>query len=186
VDPLVSLGHRVIAVDGPAHGASPGKRTGPVEFARALCDIDEQIGPLHTVIGHSMGARAAIIALGWGLRTQKAVLLGTPASFDEVIERFADFLGIPTRMRRHLLHTIERRTNVPREQLHLPTVARHQSIPVLVVHDIHDREVPVDCGREVARAFPRASYLEVDTGGHRKMLKADEVLSAVAEFVGRR
>jgi pimeloyl-ACP methyl ester carboxylesterase len=184
VDPLVALGHRVIALDGPAHGASPGKRSSPVDFARALLAVSEQLGPLHTVIGHSMGARAAIIALGWGLETKKLVLLGTPAAFEEVVEKFSNFLGLPTRMRGHLKTTLQRRANVPPEQMHLQTIASKQSLPVLVVHDVRDLVVPVAAGREAARAFRHATYLEVDSGGHRKMLKAPSVLAAVAAFVG--
>jgi len=186
VDPLVALGHRVIALDGPAHGGSPGKRASPVEFARALLAVSEQLGPLHTVVGHSMGARAAIIALGLGLPTRKLVLLGTPAAFEDVVEKFSDELGIPAKMRGHLKNTLRRRANVPPELMHLQTIASTQSLPVLVVHDVRDHLVPVDAGREAAAAFRHGTYLEVDTGGHRKMLKAKPVVDAVAEFVGPR
>jgi pimeloyl-ACP methyl ester carboxylesterase len=57
-------------------------------------------------------------------------------------------------------------------------------VPALIVHDRHDAEVPVTDARVIADHWPGARYLEVDVGGHRRMLKAPEVIEAVAAFVG--
>ena len=184
VEPLVAKGHRVIAVDGPAHGESPGKRTSPFDFANALLEIDREVGPLHAVVGHSMGGAASTIALGNGLRTDALVLLGAPSDLSEVIDRFGDWLAIPSRVRVAFRANLARRTGLPVSAARLLDIA-HQfpTLPVLVIHDPADAEVPVSDGRRAAEAFPNATYHEMDAGGHRRMLKNPEVARLIVEFL---
>ena len=71
VEPLVQRGLRVIALDGPAHGASPGTEAGPYHFARALCAVQADVGPFRAAVGHSMGGASITLALHDGLVHQK-------------------------------------------------------------------------------------------------------------------
>ena len=60
-------------------------------------------------------------------------------------------------------------------------------MPVLVVHDTDDREVPYADGERLAGVFG-ARLLTTNGLGHRRILYAPEVLAAVVEFIeeGRR
>lgn len=184
IDPLVAKGHRVIAVDGPAHGESPGDRTGPFDFANALLEIDREVGPLHAVVGHSMGGAASTIALSNGLRTDALVLLGAPSDLSEVLDRFCDWLAVPPRVRLAFRDEMALRTGLTVSATRLLGIA-HQfpKLPVLVIHDPADLEVPVSNGRRAGEAFPNATYVELDAGGHRRMLKNPEVVRLVATFL---
>jgi pimeloyl-ACP methyl ester carboxylesterase len=184
IESLVAKGHRVIAVDGPAHGKSPGERSGPFDFANALLEIDRDVGPLHAVIGHSMGGAAGTIALSHGLRTDALVLLGAPSDLSEVLDRFCDWLTIPPRVRLAFRDEMALRTGLPVSATRLLGIA-HQfaKLPVLVIHDPADAEVPVSNGRRAAEAFPNATYHEMDAGGHRRMLKNLEVVRLVTAFL---
>ncbi|MDH0650240.1 alpha/beta hydrolase, partial [Pseudomonas sp. GD03867] len=55
IETLVDHGHTVVALDGPAHGRSPGDQANVVLFARALLEAAAELPPLRAVIGHSMG-----------------------------------------------------------------------------------------------------------------------------------
>jgi pimeloyl-ACP methyl ester carboxylesterase len=55
-------------------------------------------------------------------------------------------------------------------------------VPVLVVHDTDDREVPYDDGRRLAEVFG-ASLLTTNGLGHRRILFAPDVVTAVVEFI---
>src|SRR4029078_6760274 len=66
VGPLVARGFRVIAVDGPGHGESSGRRSSGVEIGRALADVAAQCGPARGVIAHSLGAAAVTFAIREG------------------------------------------------------------------------------------------------------------------------
>jgi len=184
IEALVANGLRVIAVDGPAHGGSPGTRTGPFDFANALLEIDREVGPLHAVIGHSMGGASATIALGNGLRVGALVLLGAPSDLSEVLDRFCDWLSIPPRVRSAFRDEMAHRTGLPVSATRLlDTAHQFARLPVLVIHDPNDAEVPVSNGRRAGEAFPNATYHEVEVGGHRRMLKNPEVVHIVAEFL---
>ena len=186
VDPLVALGHRVIGMDGPAHGESQGDHANPFAFAKALLDVQAAIGPFRAVIGHSMGGGATNIALSRGLIVEQIVLLGTPSSLPEVFKRFSDFMGLGPRVREAFKNAMVERTGVPIEQSALLPNTSDKTLPVLIVHDIHDREIPLADAQLAFRAYPNAKLLEVDTGGHRKMLKSPEVIEAVTRFIGTR
>jgi pimeloyl-ACP methyl ester carboxylesterase len=184
VEPLVAKGHRVIAVDGPAHGESPGKRSGPFDFANALLEIDREVGPLRAVIGHSMGGASSTIALGNGLRVDALVLLGSPSDLSEVLDRFCNVLSIPRRVRSAFRAEMARRTGLTVSATRLLDIAEwFPELPVLVIHDPADAEVPVSNGRRAGEAFALAQDHEIDAGGHRRMLKDPEVIRLVASFL---
>ena len=77
-----------------------------------------------------------------------------------------------------------RSTGLPVSAARLLDIA-HQfpTLPVLVIHDPADAEVPVSDGRRAAEAFPNATYHEMDAGGHRRMLKNPEVARLIVEFL---
>ncbi len=64
---LVEAGFRVVAFDAPAHGESTGRFASLPEFARALVDVAEAAGPIHGLVGHSLGGAAVAMAMrqGW-------------------------------------------------------------------------------------------------------------------------
>jgi pimeloyl-ACP methyl ester carboxylesterase len=184
VEPLVAKGYRVIAVDGPAHGMSPGERTGPFDFANALLEIDREVGPLHAVIGHSMGGASSTIALGNGLRVDALAVLGAPSDLSEVLDRFCDWLAVPPRVRLAFRAEMTRRTGLTVTATRLLDTARQfPTLPVLVIHDPADAEVPVSNGRRWGEVFASAEYREMECGGHRRMLKNLDVVRLVASFL---
>ena len=183
-EPLIAAGHRVIALDGPAHGGSTGKRANPIAFAEALLEVQREVGPFHGVVAHSMGAAASGIAIHRGLHVNRVALLGGPASLPEVLDRFIAVVGIERRIARHLREALRRQSGTHPDEVDIRRIGPAMKVPALIVHDVHDTEVPVADGRVIAAAWARAEYLEVDVGGHRRMLKAAQVIEAVTRFVG--
>lgn len=60
VEPLLRAGFRVAAVDGPAHGRSPGQRADLLRFSEAVHTAIRTWGPASGVIAHSFGAAATL------------------------------------------------------------------------------------------------------------------------------
>lgn len=179
---LNELGVEVVALDGPAHGRSPGEVAHPIAFARALMSADRELGGFHAVIGHSMGAGATGIALSWGLRAQRAVYLAGPSSLRGVANRFADFVGLPTPAQHEFLDELRREVGFEAEEIDVAHLVRGLDVPGLIVHDIDDEAIPVQDGRAVAAAWPDAHYLELEGVGHHKVLRDPEVVERVAIF----
>ena len=57
VEPLLAAGHRVVAFDAPGHGESTIRHASAVDHAKALAKVARAVGPVHAVIGHSIGRR---------------------------------------------------------------------------------------------------------------------------------
>jgi pimeloyl-ACP methyl ester carboxylesterase len=183
VAPLVARGFRVIAMDGPGHGESSGRRSSGVEIGRALADVAAQCGPARGVIAHSLGAAAATFAVREGLRVERLAFVGPPAdpspgsraSDASSAWRGRDGGDAPSQRER-----IQARW----DDLPAGAAARPPSPPpLLVVHDRDDREVRSADGAAIAAAWPGARLLETEGLGHRRVLRDAAVVGTVAAFL---
>ena len=184
VAPLVSRGFRAIAIDGPGHGASAGRRSSGVEIGRALADVAAQLGSPRGVIAHSLGAAAVTFAVREGLRVERLVFIGAPADPLTWVERFGRRLGLSRAVMAEMRRQSEKRVQARWEDLPLvPLRGLSEPPPLLVVHDRDDREVPCADGAAIAAGWPGARFLETGGLGHRRVLRDAAVVASVAGFV---
>lgn len=180
---LVPLGFRVVATDAPGHGHTRGPRATPRLLAESLVLAAAGLGEVHAVIGHSLGGAAAAIALEFGLRARRLVLIGSPARPSRMIARYADQTGLPARARAALDRWFEAHAGRPVERLDplaLPPVA---GVAALVVHDRHDEVIPVGEAELLEHAWPGATFLYTSGLGHRELLSDPGTVQAVVDFV---
>lgn len=182
VDPLVAAGHRVVALDGPAHGDSPGRSTTGPAFATAMLALRQQLGPIAAVVGHSFGGFASLLALSRGLDAGRLVTIAAPSSVPKILDDFLALIRLPSPARPAMIRALERRVQAPMASFAIASFADRARVPVLVVHDTGDREVPYANGIEIARTLG-ARLLTTEGLGHRRILFAPEVVSAVVEFI---
>lgn len=183
VAPLVAAGFRVVAVDGPAHGESPGRRTDLIEFTEALRRIGRDLGPLAAIVAHSFGGATSTLAIERGLDVGAIVLIGSPSSINEVLAWFEGLVGLGAGARRAFRNAIEHRTRVKIADVEIYERVSALRIPALVVHDRGDLEVPFHDAERLTSRWPGARLLATDGLGHRRILKDDEVIAAVVAFV---
>jgi pimeloyl-ACP methyl ester carboxylesterase len=182
VDPLVAAGYRVVTLDGPAHGDSPGTTTTGPEFARALVATRDVVGPLAAVVGHSFGGFTSLLAVSRGLTADRVVTIGSPASVPEVLRDFLRLIRLPERALPSMIRALEERVQAPMSSFEVESFAPHIGVPVLVVHDTEDREVPyADAPRLADRLGAR--LLTTSGLGHRRILYAPEVVAAIVDFI---
>jgi pimeloyl-ACP methyl ester carboxylesterase len=192
VFPLAAAGFRVIAYDQPAHGLSEGRLTGLPDFADALAEVARSHGGVHAVIGHSLGATAAALALEQGRlpapggREPRVVLVAPPSDILGYSRHFANGYWIPERVRGAMQAAIEERYGVAWSELDVERLAPKLAAPALVIHDRRDRMVPWKQGARFARAWPGARLLVTDGLGHGRILEDDAVTRAAADFVAGR
>lgn len=180
---LVGAGFRAVALDAPAHGASPGGRTTVLEYARRLVEAGREVGPLLGAVGHSFGAGALAIALDRGLIAGRVALISGPASLAGVIERWGRGHGLADDELPAFLGLVERAVGEPVGPLDIARTAARMICPALIVHDRGDDEVPVGEGLAVASAWPGSRLLVTERYGHRRILIAREVVRAVVDFL---
>jgi pimeloyl-ACP methyl ester carboxylesterase len=183
VPALEAAGYRAVALDGPAHGKSPGRQTSLVEFADAVLCTAEAVGPLAGIVAHSFGGASTAIAISRGLRTPRIVFVG-PAS-DPVLatQRFTAALGMPESGWRAMRSRLERKVGVRFDDLNIPRLAAGFDVPLRVVHDLADREVPWEEGSAIAAAWPGAELIATRGLGHYRILHDPEVIRGTVEFL---
>jgi len=183
VDPLVSAGYRVIALDGPAHGDSVGSSTSGPEFAAALVKVRDQVGSLAAIVAHSFGGFTSLLAISRGLVTGRLVIIAAPSSVPEVLEAFIALIHLPRAAVPSMVRALEHRVHGPMASFEVASFAHAVQIPVLVAHDTEDREVAYEHGPRLC-ALLGARLLTTTGHGHRRILFAPEVVSAIVDFVG--
>jgi pimeloyl-ACP methyl ester carboxylesterase len=183
VDPLVAAGYRPIALDGPAHGASPGHETNPVHFAEALVEVGVELGPLASVVAHSFGGATAVLAVQRGMRTDGLVMVASPSDLSRVLRRFSHEIGLPPRGQRKLVELVESRVGAPMEAGDLVRLAPSMTVPLLMIHDPEDPEVPFSDAERLVAAWPGAELFVATGMGHYRVLRRPEAVARVVEFV---
>ncbi|HLD68061.1 MAG TPA: alpha/beta fold hydrolase [Pseudomonas sp.] len=181
IEALVAAGYGVVALDGPAHGRSPGREANVVLFARALLEAASELPPLHAVIGHSMGGASALLATQLGLRTEALVTIAAPSRILGLLRGFARFMGLPARARAQFVRLVEQHAGMPAAQL---DVARyHLDIPGLVVHAEDDPMVPVGEAEVIHQAWIDSRLLRLPQGGHQRVLGDPRLVEAVLQLL---
>ncbi len=180
---LVNGGFKVVAYDGPAHGLSTGRFASLPEFARALAAVASATGPVFGLVGHSLGGAAATLALRDGLGANRAVLLAPPADVVVFSHAFANHVGLPARAHAAMRRNLETRLRMRWDDIHIPTLAPRLRVPVLVVHDREDPDVPYGHAEEIVHAWPDARLMTTAGLGHRAILRDPTVLRAALEFL---
>jgi len=180
---LRQAGYAVATFDQLAHGRSSGRRATLPSFTETLFQVGRHYGPLHAVIGHSLGGAATMLALARGLRAERTVLIAPAADPLAAADRFGSAVGLAQSLRSHLFDEFERRFRIPvagmQAHLNVPYIAR----PALVVHDIEDREVPWAEGERYARYWPQARLLSTTGLGHHRIASQPEVIADALRFL---
>lgn len=189
IEPLASRGFQVVAYDGPAHGASPGKTANLLEWADGVKAVLQELNQVHCVIGHSLGAAAILVASSRGLKTDKIVMIAPFNDIISITDNFATHLSIPREtiagMRDYMAEKYQQQLakygNDWTDIFH--SVFR---VPTLIMHDEHDREIPWKNAKAIAEQWPWATFISTQGLGHRRILINIEVVNQVTEFVAAR
>lgn len=182
-DALLENGYAVISFDAPAHGKSPGKTTLLPEFVECIFEVEKHFGPLDSAIGHSLGGMALLNATKKGLKINRLVTIG---SGDIIKDIFDDFIS-----RMELKPEISDLMRIHFESKHRQTMESYSSylsaqkidIPVLVIHDNDDAEVPVKCAVNIHKHLKDGQLILTKKLGHRKILGDPKVIEQSLEFI---
>lgn len=183
VEALLSRGFEVIAIDGPAHGHSDGRRANPYLFAQAVSHANKKLGPFAGVIGHSMGGNAIATAVSEGMECPKVVLISSPSSIATVLKRFAGFIGLPQASGEKFFTMIEENVGKSAEDLNTAINISRTSAKGLLIHDKSDEEIPFTEALEIKRRWVGATIFSTEGFGHRAIVRQPIVWEKTADFL---
>lgn len=180
--PVLDAGFAVAAIAPPRAWRVTRRPSRRSLAADALLELQQHLGDLHTVIGHSVGTAAIVHAMGKGLRTERAVLIAAPARYADYAAGFAAQAGLDADQTREMLALLAE-MGVDVSSVSTPRTAERLTQRALLCHSTDDRPVPLRDGLEVARAWPGARFMQVEGLGHRRIPGAPEVVAAIVDFV---
>lgn len=189
---LVSRGYRVASFDAPAHGLNPEKTTHILEFVQTLLAIQSQLGPINTVVGHSFGCLATLLANEYELMPERMVFIAPGLDIDEMFENYADQMGLDQALVERFHDIVGDRmaeiamvSNVwawlqPERLMHMATEQG------LLIYDSEDEELDLRHFERIKRLWPASETMRTDGLGHFKLLKDEAVIERIGEWLESR
>lgn len=181
---LSAAGWAVVLMDQPGHGRSAGWTGNLQQFSRALRFVGARLGPLHALVGHSMGGAAISHAVVEGLAADKLVLISAPVSLTDETRSMGQALRLSERVLADTIAYIEARERVPFDTIAATYLAPRIAVPTLVVHDLEDTTVPPAAAQTLVNHLPNPRLHTTSGLGHRRLLKDPGVVGIVADFLG--
>ncbi len=185
VAPLRAAGFSVIAIDAPAHGASPGRMSDLPRFRDSLAAVLREYAPVHAVVGHSLGGGAALTVLAEAAEHHplKLCLFGVPCDMAYILDSFAMMLGLNARALAVLHRRFAEHFGMAAQEISVTAAGPRIRLPALVVHDEEDVVAPFAHGEQLSRALPAATLLRTQGLGHSGALRDAATIERVVRFL---
>ena len=180
---FVAKGFSIISFDAPAHGKSPGNSTIMTDFIASIAEVDKRFGPFEAAVGHSLGGMSLLNSVKSGLKINRLVTIGSGDKVNDILIDFVVKLELKQEFSTHLQKHFEKKYNTEMESYSAYLAAQSISIPVLVIHDENDDEVPVTASKNIHANLKKGELLISKNLGHRKILGNQEVIEKTINFI---
>ncbi len=184
-DRLLEEGYMVISFDGPAHGSSSGKTTTLTDFLSSIKEIDKTYGPFEAAIGHSFGAMALYNAVSRFLDIKTFVAIGSGDKVSDIIANFSKNLLLKGKTANKIQAGLEKKWQLYADDFSSSHVAKKINIPVLIVHDMNDGDVPVSCAYRIRLNLYKGSLLITSGLGHTKILRNQHIINRSIDYINQ-
>ena len=177
------LGFQIVSFDAPAHGKSPGNTTLMPDFIASILEIEKQFGPFEAAIGHSLGGMSLLNAVKEGFKIKRLTIIGSGDIVKDIIDDFVKKLQLNSKIGDLLRIHFEKKSNRTMDSYSSFHAATEISIPVLVIHDENDEEVPVSCAHHIHQHLKNGDLMITQNLGHRKILGDAAVIQKTIQFI---
>lgn len=182
-DELLKNGFQTISFDAPAHGKSKGNFSIMTEFIAAILELEKKYGSFEYIIGHSLGGMSVLNAIKQNLNVKKAVVIGSGDIIQDVINDFIAKLEINPKFGLLLKDHFEKKFGGKMDDFSAFKAAEQITIPVLVIHDTDDADVPVKAAYHIQKHLKNSELIITEGYGHRKILGNEEVVRKIISFL---
>ncbi len=182
-DELLKIGYSIISFDAPGHGKSSGKTTDMTEFIHSILELEKIFGPFEAAIGHSLGGMALLNSVKKQLNIKQLVIIGSGDKVESIINSFISRLELPNSIAIQMQKKMESKHQILMNQYDASYAAKEVSIPVLVIHDQNDSDIPVSASINIHQNLEKGALLITKELGHRKILGDDKVIKSIINFL---
>jgi len=182
-DELLIAGYSVISFDAPAHGKSQGNSTIMIEFIEAILELERKFGPFEGAVGHSLGGMSLLNAVKNHLNINRLVIIGSGDKVPDIVDSFVSKIGLHPSISKQMQNRFEKKYGKKMNAFDASFAAQEVTIPVLVIHDENDLEIPVSAGIHIHKNLKNGQLLITKRLGHRKILGDSEVVKSTIQFL---
>lgn len=181
-DALRKEGYMTISFDAPAHGKSEGKVSHMLMFIQCILELQKVYGKFDVSVGHSLGGMSVMNAIKRGFATDKAIIIGSGDVVIDIFEGFVENLHLKQNIVLKLKAKFESRSKNTISDFDVFQAAKQAQMPIFVIHDQQDKDVPVYCASHIYENLPNGKLLITDGLGHRKILGDTQVIRQITAF----
>lgn len=182
-DELIKVGYSTISFDAPAHGKSPGTTSIMLEFVATILAIQKQFGPFEAAVGHSLGGMSLLNAVKKGLILKDLVIVGSGDLVQDILDDFVNKLQLKPIISTQLCLFFEKKYGKKMDDFSAYRSAMQITIPVLVIHDKNDKEVPVKASINIHKHLKYGELFLTEELGHQKILGNQVVIAKIVKFI---
>ena len=182
-DELIKNGYWVFSFDAPSHGKSEGTTTLMPEFIASIHEMQQQFGPFECIIGHSMGGMTSLKAIAEGLIVKKAVVISSGDKIQDILDEFLKTFQFSEKIGKLMKKHYEKQLKQSMNSLSSYISAQQVSIPVLIIHDKNDDEIPLFCAMNIHMNLKGSELFVTEKLGHRKILGDQKVIEKIINFI---
>ncbi|WP_430400609.1 alpha/beta fold hydrolase [Flavobacterium sp.] len=182
-DQLTAMGYTTISFDAPAHGKSPGSTTLMVEFIASILELEKKYGKFDIAVGHSLGGMSVLNSIKKGLKLDKAVIVGSGDSINDILQDFVKKMNLKPNIADLMRSSFEKTYQESMENYSGSNAAKEVNIPILVIHDENDEDVPYTASVNIHKTLKNSELLLTKSLGHRKILGNEDVILKIKNFI---
>jgi len=185
ISALVTAGYEVITFDAPAHGASQGKRTNLMQWMHILEQLLQRTGPVHAVIGHSLGGlNAALTLVHKQVSVPRLVMISAAVSAPVFFHETFQLFSIPQQVMPKLQGIIMQRLRGDLQELDLfRHINQIKADKIMVAYDENDHLVKQEQVSQFVQQYPAIQPLRINGEGHFRIMKNETVINSVLAFL---
>lgn len=180
---LHQSGMEIVSFDAPAHGQSEGKNTNIVEFVSCAKEVYTTYGPFDHIVGHSMGGLVSLNVAREGLTFKTLTIIGSGDKIKNVFLDYTRKMDFSNHIADLMINIVEKRFQLPLENYSGSNAVKQLSIPIHIIHDMQDYEVPVAYAQQLHKVAKNSTLSLTEGLGHRRILRDESVVEMVGSYI---
>jgi pimeloyl-ACP methyl ester carboxylesterase len=179
------LGYRVVAIDGPSHGRSNGRKTNLEEFKEALQQVTNHEKNVCAIVAHSFGGVASLYAISEGLPIKKLINIASPTIGDEIIKTYLRAINGSAKTAEAFKRYVLKKSGKDFDDFTALKFIKNvpDEFKLLLVYDEEDKEVIIKHADALLEVYPKAEFFKTTGLGHTRILRNEEVVNRIVTFI---
>ena len=169
----------------PAHGQSLSKRSHLPEFCDVVYDLSKNNGPYDTIIGHSMGAVAALNAANMGQKYRNIILI-SPAAYriEAIFRNFVSLFGLSEDFYvKSMFDSFEAKDGRKPIDYGPDKFASDIKSRCLIIHSEDDAQASFKVAEKIHADIENSKLIMTEDLGHMRTLTDEKVIRKIGEFI---